>query len=82
MYNSKKISNKNFIDDSSLTKGFQPNSIIYEDPELTTTIQNDDPLLRTFQKFQKKQLMPSFQLKTKHFILITELTQNELLKQF
>ena len=54
MYNSKKISNKNFIDDSSLTKGFQPNSIIYEDPELTTTIQNDDPLLRTFQKFQKK----------------------------
>lgn len=54
MYNSKKNSNKNFIDDSSLTKGFQPNSIIYEDPELTTTIQNDDPLLQTFQKFQKK----------------------------
>lgn len=47
--------NKNYIEDNStLTKKTQPNSIIYEEPELTTTIQIDDPLLKTFQKFQKK----------------------------
>ena len=46
---------KNIIEDNStFTRNTQPNSIIYEEPELTTTIQIDDPLLKTFQKFQKK----------------------------
>lgn len=52
---SKSRRGKNIIEDNStFTKNTQPNSIIYEEPELTTTIQIDDPLLKTFQKFQKK----------------------------
>ena len=43
-----------YLDENNSNVELYPTSIIYEEPELHTTIQNDDPLIKTFERFKKK----------------------------
>ena len=43
-----------YLDENNSNVGLYPTSIIYEELVLHTTIQNDDPLIKTFERFKKK----------------------------